>query len=167
MNNHRRMARMLGALVASMTIGALCLDWMKPAEIAVPKAPGIELMALGPTGRAWEGIRIRSLAQDPAACLQESHFVVYRNGNTVQTPSWEAQRVLGLSPVVEVTLLAGPGTRGLTSIQRTSASNLVRQLQQEYAIPSERIAGADKLAQGTHRESSADLPHLLATARGK
>ena len=161
---------MLGALVASMTIGALCLDRMKPAEVALPKASGIELMARGPTARAWEGIRIRSLAQDLSSCLNESHFVIPRDGHTVQTPSWETQRVLGASPVVEVALLAGPGTRGLTSAQRTSASNLVHQLQRDYAIPSERVAGADKLgqgAQGAHLEASAGLPNLLATAQGK
>jgi hypothetical protein len=136
---------MLGALVASMTIGAFCLDWMQPAQTAAPTAPGIGLIARGPVARTWEGIRIEARAQDATLRLEDSHFLIYRNGNRVQTASWEAQRVLGSAPVVQVTLVAASGSQGLTSAQRAAAGDLVRRLQHDYAIPDGRVRGVDKL----------------------
>lgn len=154
MDNHRRMTRMLGALVASMTIGAFCLDWMQPAQTATPSAPGIGLMAVA---RTWEGIRIEAHAQDGSFRPEDTHFLIYRNGNRVQTPSWAAQRVLGSAPVVQVTLVAATGQQGLTSAQRLAARDLVRELQQNYAIPADRVRGGDKLGPATVSQAGTSL----------
>ncbi|HSW45069.1 MAG TPA: hypothetical protein VLM89_05815, partial [Phycisphaerae bacterium] len=109
MDSHKRITRMLAALVASMTVGALCLDWMLPVRPMAPNMPGIELMAVGPATRAWEGIRIETRVVDDHLRAEEAHFLVYRNGNPVRTVSWETQRVLDAKPIVRVALLAPPG----------------------------------------------------------
>ena len=166
MDKHRRMTRMLGALVASMTVGALCLDWMQPVRTTAPPAPGIELMARGPSSDQiwWKGIQIEARAQNASPHLENFHFIVYRNGNTVQTDNWSSKRILGGSPVVQVMLLMAPGPQGVTSTQRSAARDLVHRLQRDYAIPSDRISGADKLNRGTLSQSSSEPEQWLASA---
>ena len=156
MDGHRRMTRMLAALVGSMTAGALCLDLMQPSGVSSPTAPGIELMAIGPASRVWEGIRLEARQQDKTFRTEDSHFVIDRNGRPVRTASWESQRVLGSSPMVRVTLLGAADGRSVTPKQRLAARTLVQRLQKLCGIPVNRVLGADSLAQDTQPRSSAD-----------
>jgi hypothetical protein len=158
---------MLGALVASMTIGAFCLDWMQPTQSAAPTAPGIGLIARGPVAKTWEGIRIEARPQDAAFRTEESHFLVYRNGNRVQTSSWESRRVLGSAPVVLVTLVTASGPQSLTSAQRMAAWDLVGKLQRDYAIPDNQVRGVDKLGSGTLSRSGAKPTNGVALAHAE
>ena len=157
---------MLAALVGSMTVGALCLDWMQPSRVTSPTAPGIELMALGPASRVWEGIRVEVRAPDKSFRPEDSHFVIYRNGSPARTASWEAQRVLGSSPVVRVTLLGVADGRTITPAQRSTARSLVLRLQKLCGIPANRVLGSETLAQGTQPHSSAApvRPYAVANA---
>jgi hypothetical protein len=158
---------MLAALVGSMTVGALCLDWMQPSRVTSPTAPGIELMALGPAPRVWEGIRLEARPQDKTFRPEDSHFVIYRNGSPARTASWESQRVLGSSPVVRVTLLGAADGRAVTPAQRSTARTLVLRLQKLCGIPAHRVLGAETLAQGMQPRSSADPVQLYAVANAE
>ena len=157
---------MLAALVGSMTVGALFLDWMQPSGKTSPSAPGIELMAIGPASRIWEGIRVEARPLDKSFRPENSHFVIYRNGRPARMTSWESQRVLGSSPVVRVTLLGAADGRAITPAQRSTARTLVQRLQKLCGIPAHRVLGADSLAQDTLPRSSADpgLSYAVANA---
>jgi hypothetical protein len=167
MDDHRRMTRMLAALVGSMTAGALCLDLMQPSGVSPSTAPGIELMALGPASRVWVGIRVEARPQDKTFRPEDSHFVVYRNGSPARTTSWESQRVLGPSPMVRVTLLGAADGRTLTPAQRSTARTLVLRLQKLCGIPAHRVLGAETLAQGTQPRSLADPAQSYAVANAE
>ena len=158
---------MLAALVGSMTVGALCLDLMQPSGVSSPTAPGIELMAIGPASRVWEGIRLEARPLDKTFRPEDSHFVIYRNGSPARTASWELQRVLGSSPMVRVTLLGAPDGRAVTPAQRSTARTLVQRLQKLCSIPAHRVLGADTLAQGTQPRSSADPTQSFAVANAE
>lgn len=145
MDNHKRMTRTLAALVASMTVGALCLDWMLPARTVVPAGPGIELMALGPTSRLWEGIRIEARTPDAGLRPEQVHFLVYRNGSPARTSSWEDQRVLDARPLVRIAVLSSDGNQ-ITPAQRAATRDLVKRLQKEFGIPADSVTGSDTIA---------------------
>lgn len=135
MNHHRRMTRTLACLVASMTVGAVFLNWMKPIR-PVGASPGIELMARGPIERAWEGI-------DVEVCLPsdrltpKSHFLVYDNGDWRRTEHWLAQKPLGPKAMVCIALLAADGPESVTPDQRSTTLALIRELREQYGIPGE------------------------------
>jgi len=165
MDNHKRMTRTLAALVASMTVGALCLDWMLPARTVVPAGPGIELMALGPTSRTWEGIRIESRNPETGLRPEQAHFLVYRNGSPARTSSWEAQRVLDDRPVVRITVLSADGDKQITAAQRSAALNLVKRLQKEFGIPANRVIGIETIARSSQSDSLEGPAHSYSIAQ--
>ena len=133
MDHHRRMTRTLACLVASMTAGAVFLDWMKPVR-PTNASPGIELMALGPVEPVWEGIDVEICPSDDRLTLKGSHFLVYSNGNWDRTEHSLAQKPLGSRALVRIALLDAGG-EGVTPAQRSTAQALARRLHEQYGIP--------------------------------
>ncbi|MBP7936071.1 MAG: hypothetical protein KA354_15620 [Phycisphaerae bacterium] len=135
MNHQQRMTRTLACLVASMTIGALCLQMMKPHNPAPPTAMD-RLMAVD---KAWESIQVDAEPLDKTINPEQSHFLVYGNGDWEQTASWDARRPVGPRPVVRISLLAPAGSRKITHAQDATTRKLVHQLQKACRIADERI----------------------------
>jgi hypothetical protein len=129
------MTRTLACLVASMTAGAVFLDWMKPLQ-STSASSGIKLMARGPIERVWEGIDIEVCPSDDRITPKGSHFRVYRNGDWDQTEHWLAQKSLGPRAVVHIALLAAGGPEAVTPAQRSTAEDLARRLHEQCGIPS-------------------------------
>jgi len=134
MDHHRRMTRTLACLVASMTAGAVFLDWMKPVRLS-GTASGIELMALGPVEPVWEGIDVEICPSDDRLTLKGSHFLVYSNGDWDRTEHSLAQKPLGSRAMVRIALLDADGPEAVTQAQRSTDQALARQLQEQYGIP--------------------------------
>jgi len=127
------MTRTLACLVASMTVGATFLNWMKPAR-PTAASPGIELMARGPIESAWQGI-------DVAVCLPgdlpaaNAHFLVYDNGDCTPTKHWQTQKNFGSEAKVRIALVASDSPEPITAVQRSNAMTLIRHLNDQYGIP--------------------------------
>lgn len=125
-DQHRRMTRTLFCLVASMTVGALFLDVMKPSRIAAP-ASGIELAG----DRAWSSIAVDTAADLPAG--PEAHFLIFPNGEHKRTAQWEGQQRLGHEAVIRIVIVEEDG-QSVTPAQRAKMSTLVRFLQERFSI---------------------------------
>lgn len=135
MNHQQRMTRTLACLVASMTVGAFCLQLMKPANPSPPSSMD-RLMAVG---KGWESIQVDASPLDKDVNPEQFHFLVYTNGDWERTVAWQAQRPVGPRPVVKISLLAPAGSRKITHAQDATARKLVRELQKACRIADERI----------------------------
>jgi len=135
MNHQQRMTRTLACLVASMTVGAFCLQIMKPPSPTPPSAMD-RLMAVD---KGWESIQIDAEPLDKKVNPEQSHFLIYRNGDWEQTTSWRVQPPAGPRPVVKIGLLAPAGSRKITHAQDATARRLVHELQKAYRIADDRI----------------------------
>ena len=102
MNHQQRMTRTLACLVASMTVGAFCLQLMKPPNPAPPSSMD-RLMAVG---KGWDSIQVDAEPLDKDVNPELCHFLVYTNGDWERTATWQAQRPVGPHPVVKISLLA-------------------------------------------------------------
>lgn len=89
--------------------------------------------------KGWESIKVDAGPVDQNVNPEQSHFLVYRNGDWEQTASWQAHRPVGPRPVVKISLLAPPGSRKITHAQDATARKLVRELQKVYRIGDECI----------------------------
>jgi hypothetical protein len=134
MNHQQRMTRTLACLVASMTVGALCLQMMKPSN-PTPSSSMDRLMAVD---KGWESIQVDAEPVDRDINPEQSHFLVYRNGDWERTASWQAQRPVGPHSVVKICLLAPAGSRKITHAQDATARKLVHELQKACRITDER-----------------------------
>ncbi|MBI4579110.1 MAG: hypothetical protein HY718_05365 [Planctomycetes bacterium] len=139
MQRNKRMARTLGCLVASMTLGAALLDWVQPKR---SNATGnrTELMSIvrqGVVPGNWRSIQLDP--EPPGRPPNRSHFVINPDGRTLPTDLWETQQSIGNEGIVRVGLLASDNSNEVTSRQLSAAQALVCQLQNECAIENQHI----------------------------
>lgn len=137
MQRNKRMARTLGCLVASMTLGAALLDWVKPTQMPAPPANGTELMSRVRQGTApipWKGIQL-----DPQAPGDRSHFVIDRQGHWAPTTLWLDQEQVGNQGMVRIGLVAAENSNQVTVEQVGTAQHLVNVLQRECGIASDQV----------------------------
>ncbi len=133
MDPHKRMTRTLACLVASMSIGAACLDWLRPDDVS-GASRGIELIARGAaTAREWEAVRVMTHDGDVNDLDLRTHFVIDDQGYYQPTRGWERQRVLDATPTVRVVLTV-PASQHVTPAQRSAAESLINQLQSTLHI---------------------------------
>ncbi len=136
---NRRMARTLGCLVASMTIGAALLDWVQPKRLPAATVQ-TELMSIihqGAGSGNWSSIQLDP--QQPVGKTPPSHFVISRDGRAFSTPLWQNHESVGNAGVVRIGLLASDNSNEVTRAQWTRARELVQLLQRECSISGEQI----------------------------
>jgi hypothetical protein len=139
MQHNRRMARTLGCLVASMTVGAALLDWVQPKRLSATAAQ-TELMSVVPQGTTpahWRGIQV-----DPQSTANDrtpAHFLISPEGKAISTALWENQQPVGTEGVVRIGLLASDNSNQVTAEQWAKAQELMRVLQNACAIDNEQI----------------------------
>jgi hypothetical protein len=149
------MARTLGCLVASMTAGAVVLEWVQPDRPAT-QARAVELIARGGTVTGqWEGIRIDPY-RDGMAEPDRFHFMVDTKGNYVRTGHWLSQKPLTGRPEVRIGLQSSSNSNQITMQQLAATKELVAALRQvcgirssaylddTIAIPDEPVAQASR-----------------------
>ncbi len=137
MQRNKRMARTLGCLVASMTMGAALLDWVQPKRVPTVAAAGTELMSIVPRGTSpvsWRGIQLDP--QGPGA--DKSHFLIDRHGQWSPTSLWREQAQVGNEGMVRIGLLA-TNSNQVTTEQIGMANRLIRALQRECEIANEQV----------------------------
>ena len=144
MDRHSRMARTLGCLVASMTLGAMLLDWVQPDSIASATAP-VGLMAPAADGHAWKSIHVMP-QRGQGSSSASAHWVVDRDGRAVQTDHWKNKRQLLPGGEVRVCLIAPAQSNDITPRQWAAALELVAGLQQECQIARNQVVVDDTLA---------------------
>lgn len=133
MDPHKRMTRTLACLVASMSIGAAFLDWLRPDDFS-GTSRGIELIARGAApASGWEAVRVMTHVGDASDLDLRTHFVVDPEGHFQPTRGWERQRVLDATPTVRVVLVVPPNQH-VTPDQRSAAESLVYQLQNALSL---------------------------------
>jgi len=139
MQRNKRMARTLGCLVASMTLGAALLDWFQPKRLPAATTR-TELMSIvnRDTPRAtWRSIQLDS--QTPGTKGIVSHFIISRDGLAYPTSRWQTQQPAGDEGTVRIHLLAADNSKQVTREQWEKANDLVRALQRECSIPSDQV----------------------------
>lgn len=161
MDRHRRMARTLGCLVASMTAGAAVLDWVQPDRPASQRR-AIELVASGSTiTQQWDSIRIDSFRNDSKK-LSETHFFVDRQGNWQPTDCWVNQRKLGRASEVRIGLQSSAGSNIVTPSQVATTQELVSALQRACKIQA-RALWNDTIALPPAPSPQAERPTPVST----
>jgi len=155
MERHKRMARTLGCLVASMTLGAGILEWLQPnrssphlsgteliGQVARPRDPALPAEA---GSSRWHSIYIDAHPADAAAGASRPHFVVAPDGRFDAT-NWRDQVRFDPDGVVRIGLVQNPNSSQMTAAQWSAAWKLIKALQMEWSIPRERVAWHDSLA---------------------
>jgi len=154
LHRHKRMARTLGCLVASMTVGAALLDWIQPERMPIASAR-TELMSevrdvLGQGGgeggpaRQWEAVHVSPLRPDDRD-QDRWHFVIGRDGQLSLISPGRMREGADSHGEVRVGLLGSTQSNEITPGQWARALQLVQTLQQEYQIPGERVVWDDTL----------------------
>lgn len=146
MQHNRRMARTLGCLVASMTLGAALLDWVQPKRLPAATAR-TELMSVlrqGTTPGSWRGIRLDS--QVSSTDRAPAHFLISPEGVAKSTELWQNQKSVGAEGIVRIGLLASDNSNQATNEQWSKAGELVQLLQHACSISSEQVHYDDMLA---------------------
>lgn len=136
----------MATLVASMTIGAVCLKWMLPTQ-PVPASPSTHLIAIG--NQPWSGIQVNACPENAVDTNTTAHFVVDRDGKPIPTDQWRGQRPIGSETLIHIALLASASSHQTTDAQAKGARELVRDLNRRYGIPANKVvwetpAGARK-----------------------
>jgi len=138
MDPHKRMTRTLACLVASMSLGAAFLDWLRPDDVSTPSR-GIELIARGAIpARTWLAIQVMTHTGEQRDLDLRTHFVIDPQGRLISTRSWERQRVLDDVPTVRVALVV-PANRRVTAAQRSAAEDLISRLQEALDVSADRV----------------------------
>ena len=135
------MAKMLGCLVASMTIGAAVLDWFEPKrpDASTPRRAliaeirgAINPAAEGSTLTAkWQTIRAIPVTGSDASRV---HCLVDRHGNRSFTPYWVNQQPIGERGVIRIGLSTPANSAEITKAQWATACQLRNNLQEMYKI---------------------------------
>jgi hypothetical protein len=139
MQRNKRMARTLGCLVASMTLGAALLDWVQPKRLPAATAR-TELMSIvrqGTAPGAWRSIHLDS--QPPNRSSGYSHFVIRADGQAFPTDLWQNRQAIGDTGVVRIALESSDNSNQVTREQIYRADELVQLLQKECSIPTEQV----------------------------
>jgi hypothetical protein len=146
-DRQKRMAHMLGCLVASMTTCAILLHWRQPKPERPLARPTIELIASS-IKQPWQSIRIEPGRLDGQIDPERTHFFVDREGRCSWTPSWQTQSQLGQKGVVRIALQPSANTNKLTAAQWETTQRLMTVLREKCAIPNDRnhIVLDDRLA---------------------
>ena len=146
------MAKMLGCLVASMTIGAALLDWFQPNRVDAD-TPRRQLIAqirdaINPAAgnstpaEKWHTIRAVPMATGDAI---RAHFLVDRDGTWDATTQWQSQKNVGESGVIRIGLKTPSGSCEITGAQWSSTCQLRNNLQEMYKITRERFVPSPSL----------------------
>jgi len=136
---NKRMARTLGCLVASMTLGAALLDWVQPkrSPADTPRTELVSIVQHGTPVANWRAIQL-----DPQPAGSEgvrSHFVISREGRAFSTRRWLNQESVGLEGIVRIGLLAADNSNEVTPAQVRKANDLILALQHECGIPGDQV----------------------------
>lgn len=146
MQHNKRMARTLGCLVASMTMGAALLDWVQPKPARLLAATsGTELAGLVRQGTPGTWRSIQLAAQPANRSAARSHFLIRLNGQAEGTALWQKQLAAGDEGVVRIAL-ASDNSNQVTSEQWSKANELVKEIQDTCLIPTGQIHVDDMLA---------------------
>ena len=140
----RRMRRTLTCLVASMTAGALALEWMRPDRSEGAPA-GVALMARNPSAARWANIRVDTCPEVQDCRTAKVHFLVDRSGNCFETSAGLTRHTTDTESTLRIGVVIPEGHGQITAVQESIARKLVRTLQEEYAIPGQRIVWAEGL----------------------
>lgn len=153
------MARTLGSLVLSMTIGAAVLDWWQPNTVSAGR-PATELMARGGlTAREDQVVRFVPQRSGGAAQARNAHFFIDREGACYVTNPSQRQNVP--AGEIRVNLLAAANTNEIAAPQWDAARRLLGELQ----VPPHRVIVDDTLA--LPRTDVAPTPAVEAKSTGK
>lgn len=153
MDRHKRMARTLGCLVASMTLGAILLEFTQPDRPSRTPLAGNLLQSVRPEVSAdgadrsveWEAISVvpqTRLTDDPSIT---PHIVISPEGDYLDRSNWDRQARLHPADTVLVGLLDAAGGEDVPHRQWEAAWRLVQALQAECSIPDSRITIDDRL----------------------
>lgn len=142
-DRHNRMARTLGCLVASMTVGAAVLDWVQPSHSA-SETPAIELIARG-SSQQWNAVRIAARPPTGPEAVRDTHFIIDRDGKWDATEAWVKGRHFGRESVVRISLLTSGRSNQVSSNQSLAVQRLVGELQRLYTIDARQIVVDDTL----------------------
>jgi len=146
------MAKMLGCLVASMTVGAALLDWFQPNRVDAD-TPRTQLIAqirdaISPAAskttpaEKWHTIRAVPMAAGDAS---RAHFLVNRDGTWDATAQWQAQKNVGEPGVIRIGLETPSGSGEVTGAQWSATCQLRNNLQEMYKITRERFVPSPNL----------------------
>ena len=166
MQRNKRMARTLGCLVASMTLGAALLDWIQPTPAGSSAATArTELTSLVQQGTSapgtWRSIQLDP--EPPGKTPAHSHFVIGQDGQAFRTLLWQ-QQPAGAEGIVRIGLVASDNSNEVTPQQLSKAKELVLAIQHECSISSEQTHYGDTLA--VHSvPPPAPSKHLASPAR--
>jgi hypothetical protein len=154
MQRNKRMARTLGCLVASMTLGAALLDWAHPNNRLPAATTGTELMSFiqGTSPALWRSIQLDP--QSPDDRITPSHFIISRDGRAYPTSRWQSQEPAGGEGIVRIHLVSAEKSNEVTREQLHKAGELVRALQRECSIADE-LVHYDMLALGSESDPTA------------
>lgn len=142
MDNQCRMRRVLGVLVAAMTVGAFFLASMMPAKSIITNTT---LMARldGKDSKnelrqsPWRAIQVSPQSMEQRINPEDAHFLVYRNGDWERTVNWYSQRSLDPEPVVKIGLPANANK--VTPAQHATTLKLIHELQRACGISEGQI----------------------------
>lgn len=148
----RRMRRTLTCLVASMTVGALALEWMRPDRSEGSPA-GIALMARGATAHRWDAIQVSPCPRERDCLAAGPHFLVKRDGNWEETSAWTDSDTAELGGVVLIGVVTGADNAAMTAVQESMTRKLIRTLQEDYVIPGRKIVWAENLVRRLQPQS--------------
>lgn len=104
MDRHKRMAQTLGCLVASMTVGAIVLQWGQPASAPTSPTQSVELIASSIRGH-WQAIHIDTPNRpDGQIDPLRTHFYVDRAGLLSVSKTWRDQTRVDGKQVIRIVL---------------------------------------------------------------
>jgi len=156
MDRHRRIARTLCCLVASMTIGAVVLDMSQPSYQAGQK-PSHQLAALlkkaidnhhkgSVNQQLWQEIHIYPLDAGSGRKTGNSHFLIDHNGNMSATENWQVQKYNATPGAISIGVLTSTNSNDLSKPQWGKVERLILGLQQLCKIPGNRVIWFDNMA---------------------
>jgi len=156
-----RLTRVLAALVASMTIGAMLLYGLRPRNVLsteatylaatyqAPDSTKISRTELPIDGSKWKAVVIHVVGSDlRLPCLGGDgkttpplvHFAVSSDADILITTQWAKQEhVEGYPWVINVGLRLAPGCQDASLAQAEALVSLLKNLQARCHIPAKRV----------------------------
>jgi len=158
MDRHRRMARTLCCLVASMTLGATVLDWFQPTQ-QVNHRQSHQLIALlkndiqpaqGNTQASqpqasWRTILIYPYRPTANSPMEIFHFLVDEKGTITRTNHWKKQKMTDNRGIIRIAMLTNTDSNEITKSQWTATRELVICLQHTCNISDQQTIWDDTL----------------------
>lgn len=179
-----RMAKVLGCLVAAMTLGAVGLMWIEPhtthlypdaaADVPAPYLLRAEAAAGTPQ---WQGVVIEHRFDSPGplplsshpAELRRHHFIIDADGFRQVCPAWRWRDQGGLPGshgLIRIAVQAQPNASTLSMQQWESLLTLLRFLEDRYRLesPCVRLQSQPPAADAAMRRQARHLTALLRAA---